>query len=153
MDEQSDLCNGKPNYQKIMEIITIESKVFAALVGKIEKIATYVEVSLTKETEQQQVTDKKSRRKGEPWMTGQEVCEQLEISARTLQRYRTNRIIAYSICGRKIRYRRTDVEQFRERWMRETPDKQVDQMIEAHSLHGRKNRSYGKKRGDTGKNG
>ena len=68
------------------------------------------------------------------------------------QRYRTNRIIAYSICGRKIRYRRTDVEQFHERWIRETPDKLVDRMIEAYPLHQCKSRSYGKKRGNTGKN-
>ena len=69
---------------------------------------------------------------------GQRGVEYLEISPRTLQRYRTNRIIAFSICGKKIRYRRTDVEQFRERWMRETPDKQIDRMIEQHPLHERK---------------
>lgn len=84
-------------------------------------------------------------------MTGGEVCEYLEISPRTLQRYRTNRIIAFSICGKKIRYRRADVEQFRERWMRETPDKQIDRIVESHPLHERKYKLYGKKRGNTGK--
>jgi hypothetical protein len=43
------------------------------------------------------------------------------------------------------------VEQFRERWMRETPDKQIDRMIEQHPLHERKYKLYGKKRGNTGK--
>lgn len=118
-----------------MEIIAIESKAFATLVEKIEGIAAYVEASGTKEREQWPVADKKGTRKAGLWMTGKEVCEQLEISPRTLQRYRTNRIIAYSICGRKIRYRRTDVEQFHERWIRETPDKLVDRMIEAYPLH------------------
>ena len=135
-----------------MEIIAIESKAFATLVEKIEGIAAYVEASGTKEREQWPVADKKGTRKAGLWMTGKEVCEQLEISPRTLQRYRTNRIIAYSICGRKIRYRRTDVEQFHERWIRETPDKLVDRMSEAYPLHQCKSRSYGKKRGNTGKN-
>ena len=83
-----------------MEIIAIESKAFATLVEKIEGIAAYVEASGTKEREQWPVADKKGTRKAGLWMTGKEVCEQLEISPRTLQRYRTNRIIAYSICGR-----------------------------------------------------
>ena len=82
-----------------MEIIAIESKAFATLVEKIEGIAAYVEASGTKEREQWPVADKKGTRKAGLWMTGKEVCEQLEISPRTLQRYRTNRIIAYSICG------------------------------------------------------
>lgn len=135
-----------------MEVMTIESKAFAALVEKIDGIAAYVEASRQREQdEQQQGQEEKSRRKADKWMTGSEVCEYLEISPRTLQRYRTNRIIAFSICGKKIRYRRTDVEQFRERWMRETPVIQVDRMVETHPLHERKYKLYGKKRGNTGK--
>lgn len=129
-----------------MEVISIESKAFAALMEKIDGIAAYVEESRQKEVEQQQGQEEKSHRKADKWMAGTEVCELLEISPRTLQRYRTNRIIAFSICGKKIRYRRTDVEQFREKWMRETPGTQIDRMIEAHPLHERKKRQYAKKR-------
>ncbi|WP_294477623.1 helix-turn-helix domain-containing protein [uncultured Bacteroides sp.] len=134
-----------------MEVISMESKAFAALMEKLEAIGKYVEESRQRELEQQQGEEEKNRRKGGKWMTGKEVCEYLEISLRTLQRYRTNRIIAFSICGKKISYRRTDVEQFRERWMRETPDKQIDRMIEEHPIHQRKYKLYGKKRGNTGK--
>ena len=134
-----------------MEVMTIESKAFAAFMEKLDGIAAYVEESRQREVELQQGQEEKNRRKAGKWMTGEEVCGYLEISPRTLQRYRTNRIIAFSICGKKIRYRRTDVEQFRERWMRETPDTQIDRMIEAHPLHQRKNKQYGKKRGNTGK--
>lgn len=134
-----------------MEVITIESKAFAALVEKIDGIAAYVEESRQREQDGQQGQEEKNSRMTGKWMTGSEVCEYLEISPRTLQRYRTNRIIAFSICGKKIRYRRTDVEQFRERWMRETPDKQIDRMIGQHPLHERKYKPYGKKRGNTGK--
>lgn len=122
-----------------MEVMTIESKAFAVLVEKIDGIAAYVQ-------------EEKNRRKTDKWMQNAEVCEYLEISPRTLQRYRTNRILPFSICGKKIRYRRTDVEQFRERWMRETPATQIDRMAEQHPLHERKNKSYGKKRGNTGTN-
>lgn len=149
--EYSDICDQKSKNQLIMEVITMESKAFAALVEKIDGIAAYVEASRQREAEEQQGQEEKNRRRADKWMTGSEVCEYLEISPRTLQRYRSNRIIAFSICGKKIRYRRTDVEQFRERWMRETPDKQIDRMVEAHPLHERKYKLYGKKRGNTGK--
>lgn len=135
-----------------MEVISIESKAYAALMEKIDRITAYVEESRQKELEQQQGQEEKNSRKTGKWMTGTEVCEYLEVSPRTLQRYRTNRIIAFSICGKKIRYRRTDVEQFRERWMRETPDTQINRMFEAAPLYQRKNKLYAKKRGNTGKN-
>lgn len=134
-----------------MDVITIESKAFAALVEKLDGIAAYVEESRQREPEQRQGQEEKNRRKADKWMVNQEVCEYLEISPRTLQRYRTNRILAFSICGKKIRYRRTDVEQFRERWMRETPDVQIDRMIGQHPLRQRKNKPYGKERRNTGK--
>lgn len=149
--EQADICDRKSKYQQIMEVISIESKAFAILVEKIDGIAAYVEESRQRELEQQQGEEEKNRRKADKWMMGEEVCEYLEISPRTLQRYRTNRIIAFSICGKKIRYRRTDVEQFREQWMRETPGTQIDRMVGEHPLHQRKNKRYGKKRGTTGK--
>ncbi|MDO5421208.1 MAG: helix-turn-helix domain-containing protein [Bacteroides sp.] len=86
-----------------MEVITIESKAFAVLVEKIDGITAYVEASRQREQEQQQGHEEKNHRKADTWMTGNEVCEYLEISPRTLQRYRTNRILAFSICGKKIR--------------------------------------------------
>ena len=131
-----------------MEVITIESKAFAALVEKIDRIVAYVQASRQRELEQQGEEENNHRKA----MQNGEVCEYLEISPRTLQRYRTNQILPFSICGKKIRYRRTDVEQFRERWMRETPATLIDRMVEAHPLHERKNKLYGKKRGNTGTN-
>ena len=128
-----------------MEVITIESKAFAALVEKIDRIVAYVQASRQRELEQQG-EEENNHRKADKWM------QNGEVSPRTLQRYRTNQILPFSICGKKIRYRRTDVEQFRERWMRETPATLIDRMVEAHPLHERKNKLYGKKRGNTGTN-
>ena len=84
-----------------MEVITIESKAFAALVEKIDGIAAYVEESRQREQDGQQGQEEKNSRTTGKWMTGSEVCEYLEISPRTLQRYRTNRIIASPSAGRK----------------------------------------------------
>lgn len=92
-------------------------------------------------------------RKADPkWMTHKEVCEALDISHRTLQRYRQKHIIPYSMIGRQIRYPRQAVESLRERWMVETPAAKIDRMIAEHPLHNRKNGSYGKKGRSAGKN-
>ena len=44
------------------------------------------------------------------WMDNQEVCQQLNISPRTLQDYRNNGIIAYYQLGGKILYKESDIE-------------------------------------------
>lgn len=141
-----------------MEIMTIESNAYRLLVEKIEKITAYVEESRNREeTERKRKEEAESPvtkgRKADPkWMTHKEVCEALDISHRTLQRYRQKHIIPYSMIGRQIRYPRQAVESLRERWMVETPAAKIDWMIAEHPLHNRKNGNYGKKGRDTGKN-
>ena len=44
------------------------------------------------------------------WLDNQEVCAILEISLRTLQRYRDKGILPYSQCGHTMRYKPADVE-------------------------------------------
>ena len=82
----------------------------------------------------------------------QDLCMLLQISKRTLQRYRQKNIVPYSMIGRQIRYPRQAVESLRERWMVETPAAKIDRMIAEHPLHNRKNGSYGKKGRSAGKN-
>jgi len=130
-----------------MEVITIESRTYSLLMDKLDSIAGYVEETRLREKEQK--TD--GRKRDGRWMTNDEVCEMLEISPRTLQRYRTRRIIPYSMIGRRIRYPRKEVEHLHERWMVETPAARVDRMIEEHPLRNSPIKSYGKKRGNTGK--
>lgn len=52
-----------------MEVISMESKAFAALMEKLEAIGKYVEESRQRELEQQQGEEEKNRRKGGKWMT------------------------------------------------------------------------------------
>ena len=143
--ESGDICGRNLKMSTTMEIMTIESNAYRLLVEKIEKITAYVEESRNREeTERKRKEEAESPaakgRKADPkWMTHKEVCEALDISHRTLQRYRQKNIVPYSMIGR-------------ERWMVETPAAKIDRMIAEHPLHNRKNGSYGKKGRSAGKN-
>jgi phosphoenolpyruvate carboxylase len=45
------------------------------------------------------------------WMNNQDVCMLLQISKRTLQHYRDNRVIPFSRLGNKCYYKASDIEQ------------------------------------------
>lgn len=156
--ESGDICGRNLKKSTTMEIMTIESNAYRLLVEKIEKITAYVEESRNREETERKRKEEaespaaKGRKAAPKWMTHKEVCEMLDISHRTLQRYRQKHIIPYSMIGRQIRYPRQAVESLRERWMVETPAAKIDRMIAEHPLHNRKNGSYGKKGRDTGKN-
>lgn len=124
-----------------MDVITIESKAYAALVEKLDGIAGYVEEARRKEQEEEErltAGNDNGRKRNEKWMLGNEVCECLGVSPRTLQRYRTQRIIPFSICGKKIKYLCRDVEQFSDRWMVDTTEQRVERMIKSHPLNRKK---------------
>ena len=52
---------------------------------------------------------------GEHFLTGEEVCERLYISPRTLQDYRDRRIIPYTQFAGKILYKESDLERILEK--------------------------------------
>ena len=84
----------------IMNVIMIESAAFQELVGHIEKIAEHIRRYEDRQTVQPQ----------ERWVNSKEVTALLGISLRTLQRYRDEGRIPFSLMGRTCRYRLTDVE-------------------------------------------
>lgn len=47
--------------------------------------------------------------KGEIYLTGEQVCEMLHISKRTLQQYRDDRLIPFIKIERKILFRESDI--------------------------------------------
>lgn len=146
--ESGDICGRNLKKSTTMEIMTIESNAYRLLVEESRNR----EETERKRKEEAESPAAKGRKADPKWMTHKEVCEALDISHRTLQRYRQKHIIPYSMIGRQIRYPRQAVESLRERWMVETPAAKVDRMIAEHPLHNRKNSSYGKKGRDTGKN-
>ena len=83
-----------------MNVIMIESVAFQELVGHIEKIAEHI----------RKYEDRQPVQPQERWLTSKEVTALLGISLRTLQRYRDEGRIPFSLIGRTCRYRLTDVE-------------------------------------------
>lgn len=53
---------------------------------------------------------------GEVFLTGEEVCELLKLSTRTLQEYRSNGTLAYYKIGGKILYKQSDIQAMLERY-------------------------------------
>ena len=82
-----------------MEIITFDHDVYKDLSSKIERIAEYV-------------FKKEENPKQEPemWLTSEELADLLQISTRTLQRMRKERLIPFSMMRNKCIYRMSDIE-------------------------------------------
>ncbi|KAA6316870.1 hypothetical protein EZS27_032885 [termite gut metagenome] len=83
-----------------MEITAIEKKTFEQMKQHFEDFAKQVK-ALCEENQ-----DK------EKWLTGNDVCELLQISSRSLQSYRDNGTLPYSQIGHKCYYKSSDIEQF-----------------------------------------
>lgn len=78
-----------------MKFIFIGSKAYDDLIGRIEKIEKAI-ISL-----------QRSVSLGSEWLSSDEVCAILRISKRTLQRYRSSRMITFSIVNHKMLYSKT----------------------------------------------
>ena len=81
-----------------MEYVAIEKAEYEQLLGTIKKVATEIraiaeECSINLE-----------------WVENSELAEILELSKRQLQGYRERGVLGFSTIGRKIYYRRDEVE-------------------------------------------
>lgn len=79
-----------------MEVITIESKVYKDIISKIDEISRYVK--------------EHSENQHEGWIDNHDVCKYLNISIRTLQRLRSQKLINFSIIRGKTYYRLSEIE-------------------------------------------
>ena len=86
--------------QRAMDVITIESKTYHELLGKIEKILRYVE------EEEKAKTEYENR-----LVTNEELAGILSISKRTLQRMRSADRISYRIIYGRCYYDLHDIEE------------------------------------------
>ena len=84
-----------------MEIVNVEARTFEAMMTRFESFAARVE-SLCSENGEKTLKQ---------WLDGQEVCEILGISPRTLQTFRDSGKIPYTRIEHKMYYRPQDVEQ------------------------------------------
>ena len=60
---------------------------------------------------------------GEVYLTGEEVCNQLRLSTRTLQEYRNAGILPFYKIGGKILYKQSDIQTMLERHYNAIPKK------------------------------
>ncbi|WP_455659569.1 helix-turn-helix domain-containing protein [Phocaeicola faecalis] len=82
-----------------MEIVSIEKKSFEVMLAEFNALSEKVAA----------LRRKSDGRRLERWLTGEEVCGQLRISARTLQTLRDKRLIGYSQINRRFYYRPEEV--------------------------------------------
>ncbi|MDB0680547.1 helix-turn-helix domain-containing protein [Barnesiella intestinihominis] len=87
-----------------MEIVTLESSAYKELIGRIERISSYIEKQEKQKEEQSKETN--------VWLTTRQVMAMLNVSQRTLQRMRDAGRIAYSVVGHNCRYHLKEVERF-----------------------------------------
>lgn len=85
-----------------MEVITIQSESFKALIGKIDEVNNHL--------------NKKEKEPKDKWLDNQELMLLLKISKRTAQHYRDTGLISFSQVGNKIYYKLSDVEQLLENY-------------------------------------
>jgi len=84
-----------------MNVIMMESGAYQELIDRIERIEKYV----VKTTERQAALDDEN-----VWLDNDQVCKLLDVSPRSLQRYRSDGKLPYMMYGKKCRYRLSDVE-------------------------------------------
>lgn len=88
-----------------MELIIMKSGSLRALMDKIDAIEKHICDSHT-ETQKPPLQ--------EIWLDNEAVCAYMKISKRTLQRYRSNGVIAYSLVGRKTYYTISEIKRLLE---------------------------------------
>lgn len=87
-----------------MELISMDIKVFDALVLRVEMIEEKIGALYRKQAD---VGLKK-------WMDNQDVCQTLGITKRTLQTYRDKRLLPFSRIRHKVFYKPEDVQKLLE---------------------------------------
>lgn len=83
-----------------MEVLIFQKEAFEEMTTKFSRFSDRVNELLAKQ-------GSKSLNR---WMDNQEVCQQLNISPRTLQDYRNNGVVSYYQLGGKILYKESDIE-------------------------------------------
>lgn len=84
-----------------MEVVTMQSEVFQALMKKLNSMESQIE----------KMSQKRPRLEDE-YIDSTEVCRLLKISRKTLERYRDKDMIPYTKIKRRVFYRFADLDEF-----------------------------------------
>ena len=112
---------------KVMDVITIESAAYKELTENITKFERFIEDT----TRVQDDLDTM-------WVDSNTVCEYLHISDRTLQRLRSQRMIAYSSLGGKIYYTLGEIKRALDQRMIRRKEDQLDALVTCYKNNIRK---------------
>lgn len=113
-----------------MDVITIESQAYKELVTKINAIAKFVV-----EYQDNDITNP-----DEGWVDSYEVCTFLKISERTLQRLRSNRMIAYSKIAGKTYYTIAEMKRMLAEKRIRSSEECMNDLINNYKLHAQQRR-------------
>ena len=80
-----------------MEVVTMEKKAFDLMMARYDALVQKVEL----------LKHKANGKRLNKWLTGHEVCQQLRISQRTLQKLRDRRFLGHTQIGRQFYYQKT----------------------------------------------
>lgn len=83
-----------------MEIVTVERKTFETMLETIRALTRRL-AALQRKCDGKRLDE---------WLSGEEVCQRLRISRRTLQTLRDKRFIGHTQMNRKFYYRTEDVK-------------------------------------------
>ncbi len=103
-----------------MNVITIESEAYKALIEKIDSLSRFVELN------------QPSVNPDEAWIDGEDVCKYLRISQRTLQRLRSSGSITYSSLGGKVYYTIAEIKKLLENRKVRSSVESVDELCEMY---------------------
>ena len=109
-----------------MEVITIENRAYQELMQKINQL-----IQISSEKPKEVIKDEKK----DEWIDSNAVCEQLNISTRTLYRLQKERLISFSVLRGRYRYKQSDVDKFlHERVIVSNPEtlEELRQLYPAH---------------------
>lgn len=83
-----------------MEVVTMEKKAFDLMMARYDALVQKVEL----------LKHKANGKRLNQWFTGPEVCQQLRISPRTLQKLRDRRFLGHTQFGREFYYKPDEVK-------------------------------------------
>lgn len=83
-------------------VVIVDEHLFNKLMGKIDHLNDKID----------SISVSKNDGFKDRWYVTDEVCKLLNVSKRTLQSMRDNKLIAYKKAGRKIYYKASDIEAY-----------------------------------------
>ena len=102
-----------------MEVITIESRIYKEIIGKLDKIAAFV----IKHADDDE------------WVDGYDVCKYLKVSRRTLQRLRSKGLLNYSVSSGKAMYKMSEVRRMLEQNLIKSNPENFQDLLNNYNKH------------------